>query len=240
MNHEKMLSLKVEETEMEKTVDILNKFVPNSILIEEPVNIFGVSYPAKKTGGDYFNVVLKDDKILIAVADVCGKGYDAAVVTVVLSVINEMGAAGKLSGGLTEVEKYLNEYILNKNLDGRFVTAFFAIFDLKNYELEYLSLGHEPAILIHNNEKTLLESSYMPIGIMTENYESKKIKIKKGDNLFIYTDGIIEYIDYPELYEYILTNKSKKPDILINELYYMLVKDKEAQKDDFTSLMLNF
>ncbi len=239
-NHEKMMTLKLEETEMEKTVDILNKFVPNEIQINEPAQIFGVSYPAKKTGGDYFNVVLKENKILICVADVCGKGYDAAVVTVVLSVINEMVNSGQLSGSMNEIASYTNQYILSKNLDGRFVTAFFAIYDFDSKEMEYISFGHEPTVLIKNNKKILLEAEYLPVGIMNENYETKKIKIDTGDCLFIYTDGIIEYIDYEILYEKIQNNIMEKPDIFIKNLYKELVIDTDAQKDDFTCLMLKF
>lgn len=239
-NHEKMLVLKLEETEMEKTVDILNKFVPSELRLSEPADIFGVSYPAKKTGGDYFNITRNGNKLHICVADVCGKGYDAAVVTVVMSVVNEFSNMGKIEGSLEKVEQSLNDYVISKNLDGRFVTAFFGIYDIETHNLEYLSLGHEPTILISKGEQLLLKAEYLPVGIMQEAYKTKNIVIESEDTLFIYTDGIIEYIDYDELYQYLADHQSKEPEDFIKDLYAELVLDKEAQKDDFTCVMLKF
>lgn len=239
-NHEKQVELKLEESEMDKTVDILNKFVPGEIHQTGDVDIFGVSYPAKKTGGDYFNIVRTDDKLLICVADVCGKGYDAAVVTVVLSVINEFSNMGKINGSLVDVEQSLNEFIISKNLDGRFVTAFFGIYDFGAGELEYLSLGHEPTVVLREDGMETLEAEFLPVGIMAEEYKTEKVQIGSGDTLFIYTDGIIEYIDYPELYICLSDRKDQSSETFVRGLYQELVPDRDTQKDDFTCVMLKF
>jgi sigma-B regulation protein RsbU (phosphoserine phosphatase) len=160
---------------------------------------------------------------------------------VVLSAINEFFTSGKISDSLSGLLKSLNEFIISKKLDGRFVTAFFGIYDNETSELEYLSLGHEPCVLFNNNDYTLIESDYMPIGIMTEEYTTKNIKISKNQKLFIYSDGIIEYIEYEQLYEYLLKNNHLSSQTLISSLYDKLVgDDKDNQKDDFTCLILKF
>ncbi len=241
-NHEKMTALKIEESEMEKTIDILNKFVPGEINLSGEIEVHGVNYPAKKTGGDYFYLLENQGKIFFCLADVCGKGYDAAIVTVVLSVINEFFTKGKISTAMSKMLKDMNSFILSKNLDGRFVTAFFGIFDKEKYEMEYISLGHEPCVLLSKDGSyKLIESNYLPIGITVENYESERIKINKGEKLFVYSDGIIEYIDYPQLCEYLAENYNENSKVLISKLYKILVgDDTENQKDDFTCMMLEF
>ena len=62
------------------------KFVKKNIFLEDNPNIYGISYPARNAGGDFVNVLQIGSDYLFCVADVCGKGYSAAVLTVVLSV----------------------------------------------------------------------------------------------------------------------------------------------------------
>jgi len=54
LNHAKELGLKLEETEMKTTADILNRFAHREILFSSgELDVYGISYPAKQAGGDF-------------------------------------------------------------------------------------------------------------------------------------------------------------------------------------------
>lgn len=237
INHEKLTQFKIEETEINRTVEILNKFVPTEIsLSKEYCDIFALNIPAKQTGGDFVDV--KDDGneiIKFCVADVCGKGYTAAILTVVLSVLFSARTAFNISSFV----EHLNLFLLRKGFKDKFITAFFGEYNFKTRKLKYIYCGHEPAILIKKDKSiSHLSSRNIPLGIMNEEYEMKEVVIPKDSTLFVYTDGILEYTNDATIKSYLVDNftKSSKDNAL--NLYQKFVNDKDNQKDDFTCIIM--
>jgi len=236
-NHEEMLAFKLEETEMSHTVDILNRFVKRVISYDDKPEIYAVNYPARSAGGDFVEVVRTDNKIIFAVADVCGKGYSAAVFTVVLSVFSTLIPNTNLADAIEEINKFL----ITKNFADRFITGFFGIIDIAKNELEYLSCGHDPAFIVKSGEPTIiLKSQYLPLGLMQETYKSSTATISDGSLLCVYTDGLIEYITFEELVEKVEKIYTNTPKNIVDKLYADLVPDISLQRDDFTCILIKF
>lgn len=173
---------------------------------------------------------------IFCVADVCGKGYSAAVLTVVLSVfMSHFKSADELTAKVTN----LNQFLISKNFGDRFITSFFGIYHSDTKELEYISCGHDPAaVLAKNNKIEYMTSDYMPMGIMLEDYKSKSIKIEDDSIIFIYTDGLIEYSSLDDLLCLVNALSEKKSKDIAESLYKELVTDTSLQKDDFTCLIM--
>ncbi len=236
LNHEEMTKYKIEETEIEHTADILNKFVKKTIALPEHSNMYGISYPARNAGGDFVNLVKTGNDYIFCVADVCGKGYSAAVLTVVLSVFMSNFTA---SDDLVKQVVNINEFLISKNFSDRFITSFFGILHTDTRELEYISCGHDPAaVLGPDNKIEYLTSDYMPMGIMTEEYKAKKIIVEKDSLIFIYTDGLIEYSSLDDLLCLVNALSHKTPKDIAEDLYKELVTDTSLQRDDFTCLIM--
>ncbi len=236
LNHEEITKFKIEETEIEHTADILNKFVKKIITLPKHDNIYGISYPARNAGGDFVNMIKVGDDYIFCVADVCGKGYSAAVLTVVLSVFMSNFTS---SSNLVQQVTNINEFLISKNFSDRFITSFFGVYRTASQELEYISCGHDPAAILNNNHKIdYLTSDYMPMGIMSEEYKSKKIKVEKDSLIFVYTDGLIEYSSLDDLLCLVNALSVKAPKDIAENLYTELVTDTELQRDDFTCLIM--
>jgi serine phosphatase RsbU (regulator of sigma subunit) len=236
MYHERVTRLLVEETEMSQTVDILNRFVMSQKTLEEP-ELFGANYPAKSTGGDYFTVIEKDDLIFICVADVCGKGYTAAVFTVMLAAMIE-GESEEL-WDLPALLKKINSYMLAHSFEDRFITGVFCVYSKTERYFRYVSCGHEPIFIIRSdgNAESIM-SAYLPLGLMDEDYKSESVIIAPNELIFIYTDGVVEYISHKILSEKLITLSEKTPEQIVNSLYNELVTVPEKQKDDFTCVAI--
>jgi serine phosphatase RsbU (regulator of sigma subunit) len=240
MNHEMMTRLKMEEMEMKTTGDILNKFVQREVRVYGDVDIQGISYPARTAGGDFFYISDIDGKTFICVADVCGKGYSAAVFTVVLSVfVSLCSYFSKSTIMLEELVDNLNRFLIGKSFGDRFITAFFAVIDPGNRTLEYISCGHEPAMLFQDGLSNLT-SGFLPLGIMEEEFKQTSLKVADKVSLFIYTDGVIEYMPQEKLEVRITEMVNKNCKNIVNTLYSDLVTDKDSQRDDFTCMFVKF
>lgn len=236
LNHEALTKFKIEETEIAHTADILNKFVKHRVFLENNDNIYGISFPARNAGGDYINFIKIGDDYVFCIADVCGKGYSAAVLTVVLSVfMSHFSSANELTKKVTN----LNKFLISKNFSDRFITSFFGIYHKDTKELEYISCGHDPAVIISKDNKiNYLRSSYMPMGLMLEDYKSTSIYVEDNSLIFVYTDGLIEYTSLDDLICLVNALSNKKSKEIAEYLYAELVTDTSLQKDDFTCLIM--
>lgn len=238
INHQRELNLKLEENEMKTTAEILNRFVDREVSVScDMCDIFGVSYPAKQAGGDFLGLCEKEDSIMICLADVCGKGYSAAVVTVAMSTMFQVFVKSD-DFKPSHFARYLSKFLMDKNLDGRFVTLFFGVIYKRKNIMEYISLGHEPVFLKDGDSLKKITSEYMPAGIFEEDYRDSEVEISKGSSIFVYSDGLVEYVTYEEIEKRF---KECDTDVktFISTLYNELVTDKDHQMDDFTCIKID-
>ncbi|MDR2870115.1 MAG: serine/threonine-protein phosphatase [Deferribacteraceae bacterium] len=237
--HEQQMQLRIEQAEMEQTVAVIERFVRHEIAIDSPsICAHGVNYPARSTGGDYSTIVDTEDYTFMCLADVCGKGFSAATLTVMLSTVIELGRHDYRD--VVEIADDVNHYLLDKNFSGRFITGFFAYFDKQTKLLSYVSCGHEPTLLMRAGEFIELHSRNVPLGVLEEAYEVKEVEIKAGDLLFIYSDGVIEYISHDSLKAQLATLSNMSPKQITHSLYTKLVSDPINQRDDFTCSVIKF
>jgi serine phosphatase RsbU (regulator of sigma subunit) len=235
--HKRMTDIKIQESEMKITGDILNKFVLKNLELDSGIRISGINYPARTAGGDFLMVKETDKGIFFTVADVCGKGYSAAVFTVVLSVFTENTTLFDQDGSLKNIVTALNKYLLAKKFSDRFITAFFGYIDKAGTSMRYISCGHEPAA-VFGEEDLVITSDFLPIGLFEEEHYEKSIPLNKGDTIFIYTDGLVEYTTDDQLRRDVKQLAKFGGDNILDVLYDEMVQEKSAQKDDFTCMLI--
>ncbi|MHC4761472.1 MAG: (d)CMP kinase, partial [Planctomycetota bacterium] len=81
--------------------------------------------------------------------------------------------------------------------DGEFITLFIAQVDIETNTLTYCSCGHEPALLLRGCKVIELDEGGMVLGILPETeYVIKTVEFKQGDLLLMYTDGLIDAMNF--------------------------------------------
>jgi serine phosphatase RsbU (regulator of sigma subunit) len=238
MYHQKMTKLKIQESEMAATGEILNKFVSKSVSADCGISLRGINHPARAAGGDYMTVKETENGLFFCIADVCGKGYSAAVFTVVLSVFTENADLFDRDVALDKLAGTLNRFLLGKNFGDRFITAFFGYIDKRDLSLRYLSCGHEPVMHLSGDSDSKILSDFLPIGLMEEEYSVKTVPLAAGDSLFLYTDGLIEYMNEDNLTDKVKQLANSGADNILEVLYEDMVLDRETQRDDFTCMII--
>lgn len=144
-------------------------------------------------GGDVFDVYrLSDSLALVFIADVSGKGVDAAVLTAFIKFTIRGIALRRRDPGamLAEFNTAFAQTVENPYL---FVSMFVAVLDTDTLALRYASAGHDSAFIrrSHNTVEQLAVTGPV-LGVMEEPFETKTLYLEDGDTLVLATDGLTE------------------------------------------------
>lgn len=152
--------------------------------------------PAKEVGGDFYDFFLVDDDHLgMVIADVSGKGVPAALFMMAAKIlINDHALMG---GTPAEILARVNKQVCANNDAHMFVTVWLGILEISTGKLTASNAGHEYPMLNSNGRYEMLKDKHgMPIGAFKKSkYTNYEITLKKGDCIFVYTDGVAEATD---------------------------------------------
>lgn len=164
--------------------------------------------PCEKIGGDIFNILRLDESHwAIYMLDVSGHGVPSALVTVSASqlLVPHRGLLLKKAivpppfFEIVPPAEVLSKLDLEYPIDrfDKFFTISYLILDTENWTIKYSNAAHPPPVLLHRDGSIeFLEEGGTIIGMGgILPFEEGEKKLSRGDKLFIYTDGIIEYQD---------------------------------------------
>ena len=147
-------------------------------------------------GGDFYTLIrLPDDRAVMILGDVSGKGIEAAS----MSALVKTALTAYAWEGMTpaRMARSLNGMLMGFSRVETFVTTFIAKIDLRSRRAVYCSAGHPPAMLLRPGEAgpeaELMSVQSGVVGAFEDMaYENGSFSFAPGDILFMYTDGAIE------------------------------------------------
>jgi sigma-B regulation protein RsbU (phosphoserine phosphatase) len=169
---------------------MFRRFVPGEISGAPGVQIAASAENLDAVGGDYFEVVHRDQNTAICVGDVVGKGLPAAF------LLSSLHACAKplLNQMLEPAEmcRRLNSSICGLDLNGRFISLVYGVIDREARRFCYSNAGHNPPLLVRSEGVTQLSCGGRILGFTESTYPAEVIQLGPGDRLVFYTDGITE------------------------------------------------
>ena len=150
----------------------------------------------QEVGGDFYDFfMIDDDHLAIVIADVSGKGVPAALFMMSSKIlINDHALMG---GTPAEILGRVNKQVYANNKAHMFVTVWLGILEISTGKLTTASAGHEYPMINTNGKYEILKDKHgLAIGAMDiAKYKNTEIQLKKGDSIFVYTDGVAEATD---------------------------------------------
>lgn len=205
---------------------------------------------AKQVGGDYYDVIrLSEDKVLIAIADVSGKGVQAALLMANLQAF--LKSICKQNISLDKASNLINDLVSENTVGGSFITFFWGIIDERRKSFTFVNAGHNPPIFLSNGKKSFLKKGGMILGVIEtlEPYISTTIEFDKSDCIVLFTDGITEAFskEFEEFGDKKLESiVEKNADKSSNEILDSVISAVQAhtmgaeQSDDITLMIIKF
>lgn len=182
------------EVDLERARDIQLRLVPRNVQVPGLDVAIGFE-PCRWVAGDYVDVLpLPENRTMLIVADVCGKGMPAALVSSSMhTLVHASLAAGS---DLASMATLLNRHLLTFLPSNRFVTAVFIEVDPAG-RIRFINAGHpSPIVLDPSGERRQLElGEYEPMGLRDVTYEPLVDQIQRGHVLAMYSDGLSELQD---------------------------------------------
>ena len=178
---------------------IQRRMIPEKAPVIPGLDIAAIYIPCFDVGGDFYDFLqISEDCIAVTIADVIGKGIPAALMMSLFR--GAVRAYADTKGGsetIQEIISKLNKMAYSECRDGEFVTLFYAIIDAKEKTITYCNCGHEPTVLIRDGQIKKLEKGGLVLGAQAQTeYEIETLRLKDGDCLLFYTDGLIDAINF--------------------------------------------
>lgn len=159
---------------------------------------------ARMVSGDYFDYVPVDDRRFgVAIGDVCGKGIAASLIMAMCRSTLRNNAAGNLSPA--SVLHAVNRAIFPDIREDMFVSLLYLVLSRDSDEIQLARAGHEPPLVYRKakGEVEIVEPPGMAAGIddgevFERSLVDYQLTLESGDLLLLYTDGVIEAMNFNE------------------------------------------
>jgi sigma-B regulation protein RsbU (phosphoserine phosphatase) len=236
------------EHEIKIAKDIQLSLLPQKIPEFDNFDFSVVYQPINEVGGDYYDILKeRQGMIPVLIADVEGKGLPAALLAAssqaIFHSLNELY--------FFKPAKFIskaNSLIYNFTKGNRFITLCWLLIDDENRSITYVNAGHiEPFIISGNKTITLSAGGFLTGFVEDAEYETATHKLKSGDIIVAYTDGVIEVnnagseeFGRDSLIDLVRSNRQLSAD----KLSELICRETEAfsqgmkYNDDFTLIVL--
>ncbi len=242
--------------EVRKAEKIHKRIIPKTFPEIDHISIAAHYQPATSMGGDFYNVILSGNKLLIYLSDVMGHGIDGAMISFfVKEAIDSYVSLRPDEISPQKIISHLTRQYHRQNYpDEHLLCLFVVVMDLEKQEFSYSSAGFQTQPLIHSGDGSKKElesrgifiSNTVPLEMM--NKEEISVPLKDKTTLLISTDGLAEISRNQEMfagkYKEIFFDKCHLPPEIIvqaiNKEFALFNNHSFIGDDDITFLVFQY
>ncbi|MEM6783674.1 MAG: SpoIIE family protein phosphatase [Bacteroidota bacterium] len=181
------------EEEMRLARTIQERLLPTAPPTSDELDIATLALPSRHVAGDYFDLIpLDDGTLLVAIADVSGKGMPASLLMANLQACLQVLRGSGLD--LASATARINRVVHGNTGAASFITFFWGIYDPATGRFDYVNAGHNPPMLLRTDGTLdLLEDGGLILGVLADfTYDEGTTTLAPGDVLALFTDGVTE------------------------------------------------
>jgi serine phosphatase RsbU (regulator of sigma subunit)/FixJ family two-component response regulator len=142
-----------------------------------------------EVGGDFYEALIWQDKLLVAIGDVQGHSLHAATVMGELRhALRAFASEGHLPLDIT----VLVNAVLQRYHPGVIATLCLAVLDPATGDLELINCGHIPALIASDGEARYVGEGGLMLGLPFDEAHRQQAMMPTGGTLLLVTDGLVE------------------------------------------------
>ncbi|MBK7499722.1 MAG: PP2C family protein-serine/threonine phosphatase [Ignavibacteriales bacterium] len=148
--------------------------------------------PANEVGGDLVDYLrLNESKTVLTIADVAGKGLQAALMTSKLQAT--IRALATEINSLSDFGKKINKIFHRDSLPNLFASMLFIQIDSDSGKIDFINAGHFPPLIVNDNEIKELSKGDIALGLVSNaEYNEQTLVLKQYEIFVAYSDGVFE------------------------------------------------
>ena len=185
------------DDDMRLATQIQRGLLPDRAPTVKGWSVAGSNRPSRAVGGDYYDFMTHEDRLLLALGDVAGKGTGAALLMAVLrAAVRAHWTEAEPSVAMEKI----NRTVCQNVPEGRYVTFFMACLDPQSGRLTYVNAGHNPPLVVRaDGTVEHLDEGGIVLGMFeTLPYEQAEVVLEQGDTLVVFSDGVSETLSPAE------------------------------------------
>ncbi|MGH9405997.1 MAG: SpoIIE family protein phosphatase [Terriglobia bacterium] len=151
--------------------------------------------PARELGGDLYDfLTYGKERHVLAIGDVSGKGAPAALYgAMVMGTLRSL-APQRLSP--TDMMRKLNVLLLERKIDGHFITLTYCVWEPKSRLLRLANSGMPLPILVRGRHAQAIHAEGVPLGLLDQaQHDETSLTLEDGDVLAMFSDGLVEAVN---------------------------------------------
>jgi putative methionine-R-sulfoxide reductase with GAF domain len=186
------------DSEMKLAARIQHDLFPAQLPHADGYELSARNRPARRCGGDYYDALTLvgaegDERLLLCVADVAGKGLPASLV-----MSNMQATLRALLGGfrsLPSLASQASDLLYNTTSAEKYVTAALAELAPASGAIRFVGAGHLDNVIVRRDGGVeRLSSTGAPLGLLPPGlpYEQTDQVLHPGDALVLFSDGVTD------------------------------------------------
>lgn len=248
-SHKRNLEFARVQQDLDAARNIQRSLLPQKLPSIPGYSLAFRSVTCYEVGGDYLDLVtMPDGSLLIAVADVAGKGLASAIWACSFRAAFRAMAVTGIS--LEELAARMNQHHWAEGEEARrrYLTAIFLRLHPEAGEIEVVNAGHNPGFLISPGQAPYeFNAAGTPLGLLPGmTYAGERRPFPPGSRLLFYTDGLTEVFKGDEefgperLMNEFSTCSADQADGILDAIWTAIDTFSEGgpQGDDMTALTL--
>lgn len=188
------------EGELNTAKMVQETLLPENHFKNDKLEISGFYESASECGGDWYSYLIQDNKAYVWIGDATGHGVSAALIT--SAAKSAAVVMQKMPHVTTDVMVSLMNQAIHETSKGNvLMTLFVGCLDLETGDFSCTNASHEVPYLFHAKGDEYSRADIEPLLVKPGprlgqsekgEYESVEFKLKPGDRIVFYTDGLTE------------------------------------------------
>ena len=245
--------------DLNKAKSLHEQFLPSDFPEIKDIQFATYYQPAKKLGGDFYNIIEINNLLIFYIVDVTGHGLDGAMLNIFIrGAIDSFllsQAPIKTDVSPSEIVKFIVQEFQKEDFPADyFICLEVGVLNLQTMELKISNSGIQipPLIISKTGEINEISCIDLPIsaviGLDKYYFSDKVIQLDPGDTVFLTTDGLIEESKDGQQYgtdkleEVLKSNYYLSPELILKEVMndFSDFSGSKQGKDDITIFSLYY
>ncbi len=187
------------------------------------------------SGDNYYIKKDYNSSYIFALSDGMGSGYNAYIESV--DALKTITTLTSYHFSIKTILRLLEDvYELKSNYD-RYATLDFLYINTANRKLNLYKMGSTTTYILHNHKLLSYDNKSLPLKLDEVN-SAYEIDIYSGDYIFLFSDGISDFITKDEFYS-LVSNGTDSVDIMCDKIIqYIKKKQQDDLKDDLSLIAI--